>query len=211
LNRNTAYHPLTLEGKKTVALEICAQNGLRLPDVIVISAGDGVILGGVYKACVDLRESGIIATLPRLMCVQAEHSDAIHRYVTTGQYRDAPSPETVADSISVRTPSNAHMARRAMVETGGASVTVSDQEILGAQVLLARTTGIFAEPAAAATVAGARKLKDHNAVSSTEQVVLLITGHGLKDVDAAQQSLRLPAPVDPEIEEVRRFIAKVGR
>jgi threonine synthase len=211
VNRNTAYHPLTIEGKKTVALEICAQNGLHLPDVIVISAGDGVILGGVFKACVDLRESGIITTLPRLMCVQAEHSDAIDRYITTGQYADAPSPQTVADSISVRTPSNAHMARRAIVETGGASVTVSDQEILEAQVLLARTTGVFAEPAAAATVAGARKLKDNRAVFANEQVVLLITGHGLKDVDAAQQSIHLPAPVDPEIEEVRRFIARSGR
>jgi threonine synthase len=178
---------------------------------MVISAGDGVILGGVYRACVDLRESGIITTLPRLMCVQAEHADAIHRYITTGQYADAPSPGTVADSISVRTPSNAHMARRAIVETGGASVTVSDQEILKAQVLLARTTGVFAEPAAAATVAGARKLKDNGAVSSNEQIVLLITGHGLKDVDAAQQSIHLPAPVDPDIEEVRRFIAGSGR
>jgi threonine synthase len=211
LNRNTAYHPLTIEGKKTVALEICARNGLRLPDVMVISAGDGVILGGVYKACIDLRESGIITTLPRLMCVQAEHSDAIHRYITTGQYADAPSPKTMADSISVRTPSNAHMARRAVVETGGASVTVSDQEILDAQVLLARTTGVFAEPAAAATVAGTRKLRNSNAIAPDEQVVLLITGHGLKDVDAAQQSIHLSAPVDPDIEEVRRFIARTAR
>ena len=211
LNRNTAYHPLTIEGKKTVALEICAQNGLRLPDVMVISAGDGVILGGVYKACIDLRESGIISTLPRLMCVQAEHSDAIHRYITTGQYADAPSPATVADSLSVRTPSNAHMARRAVVETGGASVTVSDREILEAQALLARTSGVFAEPAAAATVAGTRKLKQSNAISSNEQVVLLITGHGLKDVDAARQNLSVPAPVDPDIEAVRSFIARSGR
>jgi threonine synthase len=211
LNRNTAYHPLTIEGKKTVALEICAQNGLRLPDVMVVSAGDGAILGGVYKACVDLRESGIITTLPRLMCVQAEHSDAIHRYITTGQYADAPSPKTVADSISVRTPSNAHMARRAVVETGGASVTVSDQEILEAQVLLAQTTGVFAEPAAAAAVAGARKFKENNAIFSNEQVVVLITGHGLKDVDAAQEGIHLPAPVDPDIDQVRRFLARSGR
>jgi threonine synthase len=211
LNRNTAYHPLTIEGKKTVALEVCAQNGMRLPDVMVISSGDGVILGGVYKACVDLRESGIITRLPRLMCVQAEQSDAIHRYILTGHYSDAPSPRTVADSISVRTPSNAHMARRAVLETGGMSVTVSDQEILEAQTTLARISGVFAEPAAAATVAGARKLRTRDAIAPDEQVVLLITGHGLKDVDAARQNLFVPDPVDPDIEAVRRFIARNGR
>jgi threonine synthase len=211
LNRNTAYHPLTIEGKKTVALEICGQNGLRLPDVMVISAGDGVILGGVYKACIDLRESGIITRLPRLMCVQAEHSDAIHRYITTGQYADAPSPKTVADSISVHTPSNAHMARRSVVDTGGVSVTVSDQEILDAQVLLAEKAGVFAEPAAAATAAGARKLRGSDAISPDEQVVLLITGHGLKDIDAVRQNLSVPSPVNPDIEEVLRFIARRGR
>jgi threonine synthase len=102
LNRNTAYHPLTIEGKKTAGLEIFAQNGLKVPDVIAIPVGDGVILHGVYKAFADLRSAGLITALPRLLCVQSERSDAIHRYFTTGNYADAPSPDTYADSIAVR-------------------------------------------------------------------------------------------------------------
>ena len=79
LNRNTAYHPLTLEGKKTAALEIWAQLGFQVPDAVVVSVGDGVILGGVHKGFLDLSRAGLIDRLPRLIGVQAESSDAIHR------------------------------------------------------------------------------------------------------------------------------------
>ena len=89
LNRNTAYHPLTIEGKKTVGLEIYEQNGCRAPDAIIVPVGDGVILSGVYKAFYDLKAAGLIARLPRLVCVQAERSAAIHHYIRTGKYRDA--------------------------------------------------------------------------------------------------------------------------
>ena len=85
LNRNTAYHPLTIEGKKTVGLEIWMQNGWRAPSVVIVPTGDGVILAGVAKAFDDLLAARLIRELPRLVCVQAEHSDAIHRYIVTGQ------------------------------------------------------------------------------------------------------------------------------
>ncbi|HVO20214.1 MAG TPA: pyridoxal-phosphate dependent enzyme, partial [Anaeromyxobacter sp.] len=107
LNRNTAYHPLTIEGKKTAALEIWAQLGFQAPDAVVVSVGDGVILGGVHKGFLDLRRAGLIDRLPRLIGVQAESSDAIHRFVQTGTYSDAANPTTRADSISVTCPSNA--------------------------------------------------------------------------------------------------------
>ena len=76
LNRNTAYHPLTIEGKKTVGLEIYHQNKFRVPDVIFVPVGDGVIISGVYKAFYDLKAAGLIARVPRLVCVQAERSSA---------------------------------------------------------------------------------------------------------------------------------------
>jgi threonine synthase len=186
LNRNTAYHPLTIEGKKTVSLEIF--EALRgAPDWVVVPVGDGVIISGVWKGFLDLLEIGGIARLPRLACVQAETSDAIHRYITTGAYANAPNPATIADSISVGAPSNAHMAKRAVERSGGTSVTVSDAEILEAQGLLARTTGVFAEPAAAAPIAGLSKLRER--IGPAERVVALVTGHGLKDVDAAMRGL----------------------
>ncbi|MBP1656472.1 MAG: putative threonine synthase [Bacteroidetes bacterium] len=211
LNRNTAYHPLTIEGKKTAGLEIFAQNGMKVPDVIVIPVGDGVILHGVHKAFADLRAAGLAPVLPRLLCVQSERSDAIHRYFTSGTYADAPSPDTFADSISVRTPSNAVMARRALLESRGTSVAVSDDEIRTAQAQLARTTGVFAEPAAAATIAGLRKMRESGWVSPDDHVVALITGHGLKDVDAALSGVAVPSPVAPELSAVQAVLAKCGQ
>ena len=208
LNRNTAYHPLTIEGKKTVGLEIFAQSGMKAPDVIAVSAGDGVILHGVYKAFTDLLAAGLIRKLPRLLCVQAASSDAIHRYFTTGVYHDAVNPVTAADSISVRTPSNAHMARRALIASQGTSVTVTDDEIRSAQALLARVTGIFAEPAAAAALAGLIRAQKSGWVDPGEHVVALITGHGLKDVDFALKGAKVSEPVAPNLDDVRTFLAR---
>ena len=199
LNRNTAYHPLTIEGKKTVGLEIYEQNRFRVPDVLLVPVGDGVIISGVFKAFYDLKAAGLIARLPRLVCVQADRSAAIHNYIRTGNYRDARQPATIADSISVSVPSNAHMARKAVLDSGGFSITVTDREILRGQRTLAEQTGIFAEPAAAATVAALRKLRGSELLDRKEQIMLLVTGHGLKDVEAAMHSIRIPAPIDPNV------------
>lgn len=201
LNRNTAYHPLTIEGKKTVGLELWAQLGFQAPDVVVVSVGDGVILGGVHKAFVDLQRAGFIETLPRLIGVQAEKSDAIHRYVQTGVYSDAPDPSTRADSISVVCPSNAHGARRAVLESRGLTLTVTDDEILDAQGLLARSTGIFTEPAGATAMAGLLKLQQGpDRLAADARVVILATGHGLKDIESPLARIAIPAAVEPRME-----------
>ena len=183
LNRNTAYHPLTIEGKKSAGLEIFIQNGFKSPNAILIPVGDGVIISGIYKAFYDLKEAGIINKLPRLVCVQAESSDAIHNFIQTGKYRNAANPKTVADSISVSAPSNAFMAAKSVKESGGFSVTVTDDEIMNAQKELAMTTGIFAEPSCSTVLAALIKSKDK--FDKKEQIVLLITGSGLKDIDSA--------------------------
>ena len=204
LNRNTAYHPLTIEGKKTVSLEIFDQLGAKAPDAVVVPVGDGVILGGVHKGFLDLLRLGFIDRVPRLIAVQAERSDAIHRYFTSGPYSDASDPATVADSISVRCPSNAHGAVRALRESAGLSVTVSDTAILEAQARLARATGIFAEPAAAAALAGLERIQQGaGALPSSARVVLLATGHGLKDIEAPLGRIRIPEPVEPILSAVK--------
>jgi threonine synthase len=200
LNRNTGYHPLTIEGKKTVGLEIYEQNRFKAPDVILVPVGDGVIISGVFKAFHDLKAAGLIAKLPRLVCVQAERSAAIHHYIRCGKYQDAKRPDTIADSISVSIPSNAHLARRAVLESRGFSITVTDQEILRGQRLLAQKAGVFAEPAAAATVAALKKLRASELLGRKEQIVLLITGHGLKDVEAAMKTIRIPPSIEPAID-----------
>jgi threonine synthase len=200
LNRNTAYHPLTIEGKKTVGLEIYHQNRFKGPDVILVPVGDGVIISGVFKAFYDLKAAGLIAKLPRLVCVQADRSAAIHHYIRSGKYQDAKHPNTIADSISVSIPSNAHLARKAVLESKGFSLTVTDQEILRGQRLLAEKSGVFAEPAAAATVAALKKLRGSEMLGRKEQIVLLITGHGLKDIEAAMKTIRIPASIEPTLD-----------
>jgi len=203
LNRNTAYHPLTIEGKKTAGLEIWAQLDFQVPDAILVSVGDGVILAGLHKAFVDLQRAGIIARFPKLIGVQAESSDAIHNYIQTGQYADAVNPTTRADSISVSCPSNAHWARRAVLETEGCSVVVSDAEILEAQAQMARTTGIFAEPAAATAAAGLVKLQQGpQRLHQGARIVILATGHGLKDVEATLSRISIPSAIEPVLEAV---------
>jgi threonine synthase len=180
-------------------LEIYAQNQFRAPDAILVPVGDGVILSGVYKAFYDLKEAGLLTKLPRLICVQAENSAAIHHYIRTGVYQPAEYPSTIADSISVSVPSNAHFARKAVLESGGFSLTVTDDEILRGQRILAKKTGMFAEPAAAATVAALKKLKDKAQIDAKAQIVLLITGHGLKDIEAAMKNIKIPASIEPTV------------
>jgi threonine synthase len=135
--------------------------------------------------------------------VQAERSDAIHRFIQTGAYQNAADPRTVADSISVSCPSNAHWARRAVLETGGLSVTVTDEDILGAQRRMAAGSGVFGEPAAAAAYAGLEKVQaGPDALPKDARVVVLVTGHGLKDIEAPLKSVSIPGAIEPHLDAV---------
>ena len=103
------------------------------------------------------------------------------------------------------------MARTAVLETDGFSVTVNDKEILEAQKILAEKTGVFAEPAASATVAGLKKSREAGLLKPNEQIVALITGHGLKDIDAAMKNIRIPAAVEPTLEGVESVLESAGQ
>ena len=204
LNRNTAYHPLTIEGKKTAALEIWAQMGFQAPDAVVVSVGDGVILGGVHKGFLDLQAGRPDRPPPRLIGVQAESSDAIHRYVKTGRYSDAANPATRADSISVTCPSNAHGARRAILESAGLTLTVTDEEILAAQATLAAAHGHLhrARRRRRPGRPGQAPGRAPAALPAASRVVILATGHGLKDVEAPLSRISIPPAIEPDLEAV---------
>ncbi|MDD5362583.1 MAG: threonine synthase [Ignavibacteria bacterium] len=189
LNRNTAYHPLTIEGKKTSGLEMYVQNNFKVPDAVFIPVGDGVIISGVYKAFYDLKMCGLIEKIPKLICVQSEKSNAISNFIETGNYKNADNPATVADSISVSVPSNAYMARNAVISSGGFAITLTDEEIMSAQKELAALTGIYTEPSSSAVLAGL--IKSKNKLDTNEQIVLLITGSGLKDTSATAKYLNM--------------------
>jgi threonine synthase len=186
LSRNTAYNPLTIEGKKTAALEIFRELG-GVPEYLFLPAGDGVILSGTYKGFEDLVSAGLSDRIPTIYAVQAEGSNAISHALREGEFRVSYSAATVADSIAVDIPKNGYHALKHLRKYGGMCVEVSDEEILAAQRELARETGLFAEPAASASLAGFLKVKDN--LQRTAKVVLLVTGNGLKDIDAAMRGL----------------------
>ncbi len=187
-NRNTAYNPLTIEGKKSVAFDLFIQTRGKLPTTIFVPVGDGVIISGLYKGLNELRLLGWIEKLPRLMAVQAQGSDALVRYLRSGNFEFRPA-HTVADSISAGAPRNLYMAARAVRATNGTALTVSDEEIFKAQRLLARSFGVLAEPAAAASFAGFLKWKNKAQQITDEVPMILITGNGLKDAQALKASL----------------------
>jgi threonine synthase len=196
-NRSTAYNPYTIEGKKTVAFEIFEQCGARAPDAIFVPTGDGAILAGVHKGFTDLIAAGRCAKLPRLFAVQAEGSAAIVAAWRSGA--DAVTPlervQTIADSIRVACPANGRWALRALRESGGAGVTVSDAQILSAMLMLGGRAGLFAEPAAAAALAGLLRAQCEELIDASALIVVLVTGTGLKDIE----TMRAITPAIPAL------------
>ena len=211
-NRSTGFNPYMSEGKKTAAFEICEQLRWQAPDCIFVPVGDGCILGGIYKGLRDLLALGWIDHLPRLIGVQAAGSavlaDAWERGLNAMELKPIES-STIADSISTGLPHDRIKALRAVRESDGAFVRVSDTEILAAVPALARGCGVFAEPAAAAAYAGLVRAVDLELVGANERVVVLATGSGLKDVPAAIKSVTPAAIVSPDLEDVRRAMERL--
>lgn len=203
-NRNTALNPFTIEGKKTAALEIAAAITPECPDVVVVPVGDGVIIAGIAKGFSDLRRAGLISHIPRLIAVQPEGSAAIVTALVAGDddIQAVLEAESVADSLVVQAPRNARLCLRQIRASNGGAVAVADEAIIAAIAELAEMTGVFAEPAAAASLAGLHAAIETGLVDTTERIVLLVTGTGLKDVPAAAQSVIRPAPVKPTIEAI---------
>lgn len=204
-NRNTAYNPLTIEGKKTVSFELFEQLTYRVPDRIFIPAGDGVIMSGVYKGFEDLLRLKIIDKMPVIVAVQSEKSDNLVRNISQKVFSIVPS-STVADSISVDIPRNFHMARQFIREYNGETLTVPDEAILSASKMLAGNTGLFAEPAAAAAFAGFLSYHSDGRITSGSSNIVLLTGGGLKDPAAVSSLIRMPASVYPTIDNLERLM-----
>lgn len=185
-NRNTAYNPLTTEGKKSGAYDIFLQMNCQPPDKVFVPTGDGSIISGIYKGFYDLKHLDLIDKIPQLIAVQAEGSSGIINYVKTGEFAYKEST-TLADSISVNAPRNLYMAAHAIKSTDGFGVKVTDEEILNAERYLSQKHGFFVEPSAAAAWAGFMKYNENS--SRKEKVVVLLTGSGLKDIKNAQKAL----------------------
>ncbi|MCH7612751.1 MAG: threonine synthase [Candidatus Marinimicrobia bacterium] len=197
--RSTGINPILSEGKKTVALEIAEQLNWDVPDQVFVPVGDGCIIGGVYKGFYDLNQLGWIDHIPKIIAVQAEGSAAIVHALTSGTLTSVKA-DTVADSISVDMPRDGQKAIRAVKESNGYGLKVTDAEILAAQHRLAKTTGVFAEPAAATAFAGLLKSVNKGKINSDETATVLITGTGLKDINTAQKLVNVPSHISPDLE-----------
>src|SRR5579863_1246654 len=194
-NRNTGYNPYLVEGKKTVALEIAEQLDWQVPDSVLVPTGDGCIISGVYRGFEDLHRLGMIERIPRLIAIQAEGSPAIVRALEGDGIVRPHAARTIADGISVGLPRNGAMAVRHIRASGGFGITVSDDEILSAEKALATRTGVFAEPSGAACYAGLLRLLDDGKIAKDERTVLLVTGSGLKSIDAVVEAAGSVIPI----------------
>jgi threonine synthase len=206
-DRNTGVNPLTLEAKKTVALEIWEQLGRSLPDVVVAPVGDGVTLCALAKGFRELQACGIPGRLPRLIGVQAEGCQPLAHAWRVGGPLEAIESHTIADGIAVGAPFGGPMALRDVRETGGGFVTVSDASMLRAIGTLAASGGILAEPAGAAAFAGVDAAAD-GLIGRDELVVALVTGTGLKNLQYLQPS-STPHEVQGTLDEVERIVQQI--
>lgn len=204
-NRNTAYNPLTIEGKKTVAFELYSQLGRSLPDRIFVPVGDGVILAGVFKGFEDLLHLGIIEALPVIVAVQSYGSNNLVNNFRKNEFT-VTKGNTIADSISVDVPRNFRMACDFLMNYKGETLCVSDEEIIAASGLLSRNTGVFAEPAAATAYAGFLNYLWNGMLEKSSRNVVLITGSGLKDLNAVRPVIDIPSPVKPDPSSIEKFL-----
>ncbi|WP_306212513.1 threonine synthase [Actinoplanes sp. RD1] len=193
---STLKEPYRLEGKKTMGYEIAEQLGWEMPDVILYPAGGGVGLIGIWKALLELRDLGWIGDrLPRLVAVQAEGCAPIVKAFREGAEVSEPFPDarTVAFGITVPKALGDFLVLRAVRETSGTAVAVSDADLLAEQRRVAADEGTFICPEGAACLAAARDLRQAGWIGAGERVVILNTGTGLK----YPETVEVDAPVLP--------------
>lgn len=204
-NRNTAFNPFTIEGKKTVSFELFEQFGLKVPERIFVPVGDGVIISGVFKGFEDLMNLGIIKKMPKIIAVQSEGSNNLINNLISTTFQIEQS-DTIADSISVDIPRNFYMAKHYLRKYAGIAISVSDDEIIDASMKLSQAYGLFAEPASAAAYAGYLKLAENHPIDKDSKNLVLLTGSGLKDVAALKPYLTLPEPIIPDLDKLKKVL-----
>jgi threonine synthase len=204
-----SINPFRPEGQKTVAFEILDQLELQVPDRIVLPVGNAANIWAVYKALTEFRDLGWIDRMPRLVGVQASGSNPIFKAFKAGKndFQPVEHPETVATAIRIGNPASGRKALKAIYDTDGCAVQVTDEEILAGQKLLGRTEGVGVEPASAASIAGVMKLRQSGEISSDERIVCICTGNLLKDPDTVIKNSGEVLKSKASIDAVKRLIA----
>jgi threonine synthase len=204
-----SINPFRPEGQKTVAFEILDQLDLQVPDRIVLPVGNAANIWAVYKALIEFRDLGWIDRMPRLVGVQASGSNPIFNAFKAGKndFKPVEHPETVATAIRIGNPASGRKALKAIYDTDGCAVQVTDEEILAGQKLLGRTEGVGVEPASAASIAGVMKLRQSGEISKDERIVCICTGNLLKDPDTVIKTSGEILKSKASMEAVKRLIS----
>jgi threonine synthase len=200
---NINLRPYYTEGAKTFGFEVAEQLGWRLPDNIVLPTAGGTILPKVAKAFKEFKEVGLIEDgRVKVHCAQAAGSAPVIHALHKGTDLITPvKPNTIAKSIAIGNPADGFYVLKAVRESGGWGDVATDEEIIDAIKLLARTEGIFAEPAGGTTLAVAIKLINQGRIKRDESVVVSVTGNGYKTLEAVAGALEQPLVIDARLKD----------
>jgi len=210
---NINLRPFYAEGSKSVGFEIAEQLGWRTPQHVVVPMAGGSLIGKVHKGFHELAKIGLIRNPAcKIHGAQAAGCSPISTAVKNGWENHKPvrKPNTIAKSLAIGDPADGYFAAKVIRESGGWAEDVTDDEITEAMLLLARTEGIFAETAGGVTVAVARKLIDQGRIHRDEEIVLCITGNGLKTQEAVTDALEKPVVIKPSLEEFEPLVEKLA-
>jgi len=203
-----SINPYRLEGQKSLAYEICDQLNREAPDRVVLPVGNAGNISAIWKGFTEFHKLGLIEKLPKMTGIQAQGAAPIAKAIKNGSNQIVPinKPETIATAIRIGAPVSWKKALRAIRESKGTAETVTDKEILEAQKMLAKSEGLFVEPASASSVAGLKKLFESGKIDKDEVIVCVATGHGLKDPDVAVKISEKPFEVDAEMESIEKLL-----
>lgn len=207
---NINIRPYYVEGSKTITYEICEQLGWNVPDRIIVPLGSGALLVSANKALGELRKLGWVKNATTKICgSQPEGCSPIVTALTTGNPNIIPveQPTTIAKSLAIGDPASGYETKEIIKRTGGWGDAPADQEIIEAQLLLARTEGILSEPAGGSVIASLQRKVRSGEVDSDEVVVLYITGIGLKSTEVIAPFLNEPISSDGNIDVIEAILA----
>jgi threonine synthase len=198
------------EGAKTMGFEIAEQLGWRFPDHIVSPVAGGTLLPRIFKGLREFKDIGLVdGALPKIHAAQPAGSAPVIRALEAGlEFPDPVKPDTIAKSLAIGNPADGFQVLRVLKETGGTGAMVSDDEILDSIQLLARTEGIFTEPAGGTTLAATRALIRRGAIKRHESVVICITGNGYKTAEVMLERVAKPVEIDRSLADFERKIAR---
>jgi len=194
------------EGAKTMGFEIAEQLGWRFPDHIVSPVAGGTLLPRIFKGLRELRDLGLVeGALPKIHAAQPEGSAPVVRAIEAGlDFPDPVKPNTIAKSLAIGNPADGFQVIKVLKELGSSAAMVSDEEILDAVQLLARTEGIFTEPAGGTTLAATRALIARGTIKPDESVVVCITGNGYKTAEVMFDRVARPTQIGRGLAEFER-------